>query len=126
MSDPGKIPSALENLKKLFKDMPELTWNVKNITLYDIFDGIVFDYAGGACPVQAEGTYQDQPFYFRYRWGEASLGWGNDPIFNPVYQEAQLHGDAFDGFLTLEEFEELFKNLLYSLVKQRMRDFNGH
>lgn len=116
MSDPGE---SLQELRKIFKSMPELSWNVNDITLYESFDDIEFSSAGGACPVQAQGTYQGMPFYFRYRWGEASLGWGGDPISDPQYEDVLPYGEWLDGFLTLDQFEDLFKNLMYNLIRQK-------
>lgn len=119
MSDPDKFLESLKKLSKQLKAMPELSWNENNITLYEKFDGIEFNSAGGACPVQAQGTYQGLPFYFRYRWGEASLGWGDEPIRNPEFEDILPYGDSFDGFLTVEEFEDIFSNLMYTLIRQK-------
>lgn len=41
---------------------------------------IVVKYIGGACPVQAEGTVDGIPFYFRARGNGWSLSIGVDPI----------------------------------------------
>lgn len=38
---------------------------------------------GGNCPVQAEGTINGEPFYFRARWDHWSLGVGGDPVSAP-------------------------------------------
>lgn len=126
MSDPGKFLESLQKIRESLKNLPELNWGKDNISINDRFDGITFSYAGGACPVQAMGTYQDMPFYFRYRWGEASLGWGDEPIVKPLYEDVLPYGDSFDGFLTLEEFEDVFINLMYNLVRQKEGYPNGN
>lgn len=44
---------------------------------------LVIKHLGGFCPVQAEGTINGHPFYFRARHEEWTLGiaeWGQDPI----------------------------------------------
>lgn len=113
------IKNALKELGKAFKSDTRLQWNENHIKFSDTFDDLVFDRAGGACPVQAEGTYKGQPFYFRYRWGEASLGLGEDAVLNPQYESSIIYGDSFDGFLELGEFKDLFKKLLISIIQQK-------
>lgn len=56
---------------------------------------IVIDYIGGNCPVQAEGSIGDAPFYFRARgrrWS-MSIG-GDDPVVNPAWCYEEPYGDT--------------------------------
>lgn len=41
---------------------------------------LTIDYLGGQCPLQAEGTWDGTPFYFRVRHGRWQLGLGEDPV----------------------------------------------
>lgn len=43
-------------------------------------DGLDIQMIGGNCPVQAEGTINGKPFYFRARGQHWSLGIGDDPV----------------------------------------------
>jgi hypothetical protein len=38
------------------------------------------DHIGGFCPVQAEGTIDGVPFFFRARGSHWSIGIGEDPV----------------------------------------------
>lgn len=70
-----------------------------------------------ACPTQAEGILEDgRQFYFRYRWGVASLSTSHrtghtapDGIDGGYAEEAI--GDPLDGFLTEAEALELIEDL---------------
>lgn len=126
MRSPDRFPESLAKLREFFASMPELRWNEKDVKLSEKFDGITFLSAGGACPVQAQGSYQDMEFYFRYRHGEASLGWGADPIRLPEYEDVLPYGDTFDGYMTVEEFEDVFSNLMYNLIRQKAGYPNGN
>lgn len=68
-----------------------------------------------ACPAQAEGTLNDGlRFYFRYRYGVASLGVGATAAeaIRDVATVSVNWGEALDGVLSQEEFEALFMFLL--------------
>lgn len=93
-------------------DGPEFSWNKDDLSLEKDISGLSFDYAGGACPVQAEGMYNDEKFYFRYRWGIVSLSFDKeDAILNPSYEASMVYGDQMGGTMTKEEFEEIFMKL---------------
>jgi len=111
--------NALHKLRESYKNDEGLAWDEKHLKFNSTFDDLVFDRAGGACPVQATGTYQGQPFYFRYRWGFASLGLGGEPIMNPEYETSLSYGDQLSGFLTLGEFHDLFTKMLQSIIRMR-------
>ena len=114
-----KQREALKQLQELFAEHDALRWSHQDVTLGDRFDDLVFSGAGGACPVQAEGTYQGDPFYFRYRWGTASLSLGRNPIMNPGCDVYLDYGEPLNGFLNLEEFEKLFAELLELVIQQK-------
>ena len=42
--------------------------------------GLQIDLIGGNCPVQAEGTVDGVPFYFRARGRRWQIGVGSDPV----------------------------------------------
>lgn len=59
---------------------------------------IQIKYLGGYCPVQAEGTIDGKPFYFRARGEHWSIGIGGEPIGDPDWYYEQDYGDgAFDA-----------------------------
>jgi hypothetical protein len=68
---------------------------------------IVIASLGGNCPVQAEGTINDQPFYFRARGDHWSLNIGGaDLILNPTWHYAEDYGQWPDaGWMSKEEAE---------------------
>lgn len=75
--------------------------------------GVIFTSAGGACPVQAEGTYKEFNFYFRFRWGTASLSISkDDAVMNSEHKATAIISDDMDGFMTKDEFLECFVRLL--------------
>ncbi len=50
----------------------------------------------GKCPVQAEGTIEGQPFYFRSRgahWSVSIANPGEDPISSPIW----IHREEYAG-----------------------------
>ena len=76
--------------------------------------GVTLDEAGGMCPFQALGQIHGHPFYFRYRWGSATLDIGlpgGDPIGRPIYSAGLSYGTSLDGSLSDGEFEALFARL---------------
>lgn len=77
--------------------------------LYAHVPGLLIDYAGGAVPFQAYGTWEGHDFYFRYRHGHASLSvGGNDAVKAPRWSAAANYGDPMSGFLDMDEFIFLF------------------
>lgn len=38
---------------------------------------------GGVCPLQAEGTIENKPFFFRARGNRWTLGIGGEPVLKP-------------------------------------------
>lgn len=68
---------------------------------------------GGACPYQATGTILGLSFYFRFRNDYASLQIGESETFGI----ANVTGDDYNGSLTGDEFEKLFRKLLKKYLK---------
>lgn len=68
---------------------------------------IVIDFLGGNCPVQAEGTVDGQPFYFRARGDHWSMSiGGSDVVGKPdwYYDEPyETWPDA--GWMSIKEAE---------------------
>jgi hypothetical protein len=72
---------------------------------------IHIDWIGGNCPVQAEGTINDKPFYFRARGEHWSLGIGIDPIGDPEWEHAEWYGEWPDaGWMPVEEAEAFLRH----------------
>jgi hypothetical protein len=65
-----------------------------------------------ACPTQYEGTLDDgTPFYFRFRWGHATLRlnpWSDNEEL--IYSE-QI-SDGLDGFMEEDKVLELINNAI--------------
>jgi len=75
---------------------------------------IIYTELGGACPVQAEGTIDGHPFYFRYRGDEWSLTIapvGGDPMDTAAavyYRNRRDHtGEIFNGWMEDAEVREI-------------------
>jgi hypothetical protein len=54
---------------------------------------LIVDLIGGNCPLQAEGTINGVPFYFRARGGSWSMGIGQDPVGIP-HRPLFFEGDS--------------------------------
>lgn len=80
------------------------------------FDTLVTDYvcSCAGCPMQYEGTLVDgRWFYFRYRYGRASLGIGRtlDDAVSDTREVGTLYGGDWQGVLDEGEFRDLFEEL---------------
>jgi hypothetical protein len=66
---------------------------------------IEYQYIGGNCPVQAEGTIEGKPFYFRARGESWSLGIGGEPVLEPEWEIEQEYGSTpfAAGWMTVDE-----------------------
>lgn len=67
---------------------------------------VILDWIGGNCPVQAEGTVNGKPFYFRAR-GESwsmSIG-GEDVVGRPEWFHEEGYGETqfAAGWMTIDE-----------------------
>lgn len=71
---------------------------------------IRIDMIGGNCPVQAEGTIDGEPFYFRARGCSWSLGIGADPVGAPDWYCETPYGEGFEaGWMTVTEARALIE-----------------
>lgn len=92
-------------------------------------EDFIIEHRGGACPYQAEGSFGDDRFYFRYRSDNASLAVGPAeekpakpwyPLMpaHPPRLYAEIFGvfdDPFRGYLSREEADELIERLISML-----------
>jgi hypothetical protein len=60
---------------------------------------------GGQCPVQAEGTIDGKPFYFRARGQHWELRIGDDPMAATAWSHRQAYGNEpyAAGWMTEDE-----------------------
>lgn len=65
----------------------------------------------GACPMQADGDYDDETFYFRYRYDTARMEYGDK-----VVVRENVLGDELAGILDPEHFKRLFSEMLYAVT----------
>ena len=72
---------------------------------------ITIDYLGGNCPVQAEGTVNGKPFYFRARGEHWSMSIGGaDPVGEPEWDHAEWFGEWPDaGWMTPQQAEAFLR-----------------
>ncbi len=70
-----------------------------------VMDTVVIDWLYGYCPVQAEGTIDGLPFYFRARGIHWRIGIGGAPVSAPAwgYGESYGQGPFAAGWMTEEE-----------------------
>lgn len=88
-------------------------------TVTRLIPGLDVETAGGACPFQAEGTWNGHPFYFRYRGGFAALRvGGQDVIIDPRWVASMDYGDPMAGFLDMAEFTYLMCVLAEQIAAQ--------
>jgi hypothetical protein len=59
---------------------------------------VVITMIGGLCPVQAEGTINGSPFYFRARGQRWTIGIGGDVVMYPEWHYGEPYGtERFDA-----------------------------
>ncbi|MCV9965101.1 hypothetical protein OIU34_24695 [Pararhizobium sp. BT-229] len=68
-------------------------------------ENVNIDWLAGFCPVQAEGTIDGLPFYFRARGRRWRIGIGGDRVMNPMWGYGELYGTGpFDaGWMSEDE-----------------------
>lgn len=74
-------------------------------------EGLKIDCLGGNCPVQAEGTIDGVPFYFRARHRHWGMGIGGEPVCEPQWYRERPYGiGEFDaGYMPLEDAERFIR-----------------
>src|SRR5690554_1410490 len=80
--------------------------------LQALVSGLCIEYLGGHCPVQAEGTINGRPFYFRSRGDGWSFGVGDDAVGAAMgeggWRSAGKYGEWPDaGWMPKEEALEI-------------------
>lgn len=76
-------------------------------------------YLGGNCPVQGKGTIDEEPFYFRARWGQWSMSiGGEDVVGNPRWYRVRDYGTDFASAGWMEESEAR------DFIEQCAKDFS--
>lgn len=66
---------------------------------------IAIDQIYGSCPVQADGSVDGTPFYFRARGSSWTLSLGSDPVGKPDWCYREAYGDEpyAAGWMSEEE-----------------------
>jgi len=81
--------------------------------------GLQIDWLGGNCPVQAEGTIDGVPFYFRSRGDRWSFGVGPEPVGDPEWEHIEPYGEWPEaGWITTEQ-AEAFINKAVAIYRER-------
>ena len=72
---------------------------------------LVIEWLGGNCPVQAEGTVDGKPFYFRARGEHWRMGIGGDPVGDPEWSREEKWGDSqfAAGWMEVGEAKKIIK-----------------
>lgn len=61
------------------------------------FDIVLTEGPCGHCPVQAEGTIDGFPFYFRARWDAWSLRVAAEKNGDPILHSTWMHEEEYPG-----------------------------
>ncbi len=79
------------------------------------------DQIGGNCPVQAEGTIDGEPFYFRARGQRWTIGIGGDTVMKPDWHYEQPYGEQqFDaGWMSVDEARAFIVGAALAFHQQR-------
>lgn len=77
-------------------------------------EGVVIDWLGGNCPVQAEGTFDGVPFYFRARGTQVTVDVGEWEWRGPEYEWPEA------GWVS-EEVARAYINTAYEEWRRRDR-----
>jgi len=70
-------------------------------------EGLVINWLGGNCPVQAEGTLCGKEFYFRARGNRWALNVGGDVVVDPEWKYEEPYGSEAFAAGWMEEKEAL-------------------
>ncbi len=87
--------------------------------LVNKFPSIIIESYGGVAPLQCEGLFQGESFYFRLRHGIASLSYGGkDVVGEPEYYEEFSLAPYYDGdgYIEPKEFVKVFTLLLDRVI----------
>lgn len=82
------------------------------------FPELDIEWAGGACPFQAEGILHGLPLYFRFRHSWADLRIDSGDWYQPLYSAGTAFGAGKDlGWLDPHEFVKLMTRLIPRLER---------
>jgi hypothetical protein len=83
---------------------------------------VVITWLGGNCPVQAEGTVDGKPFYFRARGEHWSMGIGGEPVGAPEWEYEEAYGEwPAAGWMSTDEARAFIAQAV-ELYRQRDTD----
>jgi len=80
---------------------------------------LVIDTIGGNCPVQATGTINGKPFYFRARGEHWRIGVGGDPVMDPEWSVERRWGAGEFAASWMSEDEAL------ALIERSLKCFDA-
>lgn len=91
---------------------------------------VEIEWIGRACPVQAEGTINGVPFYFRARGQSWKIGIGNNPaavamnIDKTGWKKSEPWGEKmYDaGWMSEETAKEIIERCAEEYVNQEVKD----
>jgi len=93
---------------------------------------LVFKSLGGNCPVQAEGTVDGIPFYFRARGTHWSMSIGEDPVGISCgykggwHKEAEYGDEAYEaGWMSVEEARQFIYQCAEEYMKSKKTESKG-
>ena len=69
------------------------------------------EHIGGYCPVQAEGTVNGSPFYFRARGKRWSMNIGDDPVGIALGKKGWHREETYEGagYMPLDIAEHIIR-----------------
>lgn len=85
---------------------------------------LIIETIGGFCPVQAEGTVDGKPFYFRARGAHWAMNiGGEDLILQPDWRYEEDYGMWPEaGWMTEEEARALIQKAVALYEAEHVRD----
>jgi hypothetical protein len=81
--------------------------------------GLQIDWLGGCCPVQAYGTIDGIPFFFRSRGDKWSFGVGPEPVGDPEWKHIEPYGVWPDAGYIMTDEAEAFINKAVAIYRER-------
>ncbi|MDW9479012.1 hypothetical protein GOB57_10090 [Sinorhizobium meliloti] len=86
-------------------------------------ENVVIDWLSGFCPVQAEGTVDGLPFYFRARGRHWRIGIGGDCVMEPTWGYGESYGTGpFDAGCMPEDEATGFIEKAIGLYRCELQD----
>ena len=83
-----------------------------------VMEEVIIDWLYGYCPVQAEGTIDGLPFYFRARGIHWRIGIGGSPVSKPAWGYGESYGTGpFEAGWMSEDEAKAFIEKAVSLYR---------